>query len=140
MTPRLDANLRQQVDRLAPFVQVSPRPHRIQSGHDHAVPDLDIFRDKRQGATTELGKLVDPDDERRNMFPAAHALPGEVQRASAARTRVVDVEDGNAADPHLFDDALACKHSAEGMTAIHGADFAGLEPSVSDCLGDRGYR
>src|SRR3546814_9257015 len=66
------------------------------------------------------------------MFPAAHALPGEVQGGSTSRTRVVDVKDRNAADPHLLDDALACKHSAESMAAIHGVDFAWLEPSVSD--------
>src|SRR3546814_8056874 len=82
---------------------------------DHAVAHLDIFRDKRQGTATKLGKLVDPDDERRSMFPAAHALPGEVQGGSTSRTRVVDVKDRNAADPHLLDDALACKHSAESM-------------------------
>src|SRR3546814_5412417 len=60
------------------------------------------------------------------MFPAAHALPGEVQGGSTSRTRVVDVKDRNAADPHLLDDALACKHSAESMAAIHGVDFAWL--------------
>src|SRR3546814_16918751 len=101
---------------------------------DHAVAHLDIFRDKRQGTATKLGKLVDQADERRNMLPAPHALPGEDQGGSTAPNRVVDAKERSAAAPQPLDDELADSHSPASRAATHSVDFAWGETTVPDCI------
>ncbi len=114
------------------FVHVAAGAHRVERRHHHALIDLPILGFERQRAATELGELLNPDDQHHVVPAAADRRPGFGQGRRTRGAGVLHVDDRHAGEPEGLHDPLARHHSAERGAAIDGVDRPRRDTGLDD--------